>query len=164
MTEQTLKMIDTVDWSSYPQPEWNNPHDVPAALQALAHADSDAAAQEAYDRVLGALGNNHAGTYYPVVLPAVPFLGKIVKDGPVWARVGALDALIELLTSFEPEPGFETVKNPDGTTTRLTAAVQGSAAQLAPSLEHIRVSAQAHERERKLAAQLAGILAKAKPR
>ncbi len=57
--------------------------------------------------MLYAVGNNHAGTYFPVVLAVVPFLGEILREGGATARLWALDVLIDLIGSFEPEPGFE---------------------------------------------------------
>jgi hypothetical protein len=66
------------------------------------------------NRVLYAIGNNHAGTYYPAVLHAIPFLGEIVEFGPDAAREATLDALIDLVDSFYPEPGFETVASQAG--------------------------------------------------
>src|SRR5262245_44878520 len=68
----------------------------------------------AYHQVLYAFGNNHAGTYYPVALVAVPFLLEIAAHGGPWARVGALDILVDLTGSFEPEAGCEVVTDRHG--------------------------------------------------
>jgi Ni/Fe-hydrogenase subunit HybB-like protein len=91
-----LESIDSIDWGAFSQPDWNGRDHVPLAIRALAGATTEAAATEAYHRLLYALGNDHAGTYYPVVLPVVPFMQEIVERGTAWARIRALDILIDL--------------------------------------------------------------------
>ncbi|MDI1477942.1 hypothetical protein [Polyangium sp. y55x31] len=102
-----LTDVDEVPWASFPQPEWNEPNEVPSALRALSSCTSEEEAERAYHRFLYAVGNNHAGTYYPVVLPTLPFLARILERGSELARRTTLDALIDLLGSFGPETGFE---------------------------------------------------------
>jgi len=78
-----LEDLAEVPWGSLAQPDWNAANDeVPFALRALAAAASEHEARETYHQVLFALGNNHAGTYYPVALAAVPFLGQILETDP----------------------------------------------------------------------------------
>ncbi|MDI1448475.1 hypothetical protein [Polyangium sp. 6x1] len=102
-----LDDVDDVPWASFPQPEWNEPDHVPSALRALASCVSEEEARRAYDDFLYAVGNNHCGTYYPVVLPTLPFLARILESDNELARRTTLDALIDLLGSFCPERGFE---------------------------------------------------------
>jgi len=64
--------------------------------------------------VLYAVGNHHAGTYYPAVVTVVPFLGAILRSGGPIARLRTLDVLIDLLGSFWPAAGFEVVATPTG--------------------------------------------------
>lgn len=108
-----LSGIEGVRWELEAQPPWNKDGEVVAALRALS-LTSPQTGDEAYSRVLYALGNNHAGTYYPVVLPAIPFLGAILREGSITARLRTLDVLVDLVGSFEPEPGFEFVATPAG--------------------------------------------------
>src|SRR5262245_62128713 len=107
-----LEGLDQIPWPSLPQPAWNGPQEVPEALRALGHVTDGKAARAAYDRVLYALGNNHSGSYYPVVLSAVPFLAEVLAKGARPSREATLDVLIDLVGSFGPEPGFEVVSSP----------------------------------------------------
>lgn len=53
------------------------------------------------------MGNNHAGTYHPVVLSVIPDLALVLQNDELfWPRHATLNVLIELCGSFEPEhPG-----------------------------------------------------------
>lgn len=108
-----LTGIENVRWDLETQPSWNAKGEVAAALRALSLASPETG-DEAYSRMLYALGNNHAGTYYPVVLAAVPFLGAILRDGGPTARLRTLEMLIDLVGSFEPEPSFAVVESSAG--------------------------------------------------
>lgn len=121
-----LEKLELVPWDSIPQPEWNRRGDVAAAIGALVAASSDSDSWDAYNRLLFATGNNHAGTYYPVVLEVIPFLGEILQDGPLLARLRALDALIDLVGCFCPEPGYENVPSMEGTATPLDAKMRSA--------------------------------------
>ncbi|MDC3954048.1 hypothetical protein [Polyangium jinanense] len=102
-----LDDVRNVPWASFAQPEWNDPNEVPSALRALSSCTSEEEALRAYHKFLYAVGNNHSGSYYPVVLPALPFLARILESDNEIARRTTLDVLIDLLGSFGPEPGFE---------------------------------------------------------
>src|SRR5215510_9048951 len=104
-----LKELVRVPWPSLAQPDWNAGDEMPAAIHELASCASEPESFKAYNRLLYAIGNNHAGTYYPVVLAALPFLAEILHGDEQWARMTTLDILIDLIASFAPEPGFETV-------------------------------------------------------
>jgi hypothetical protein len=110
-----LEALSKIDWSLEPQPSWNREHEVSDALRALALATEDSG-EAAYSRLLYAVGNNHAGTYFPLVLAIIPFLGEILRDRTCnsAARTRALDVLIDLVGSFEPEAGFELVATAAG--------------------------------------------------
>ena len=84
-----------------------------SALRDLAVAAPETR-ERAYARLLHALGNNHAGTYYPVVVTVVPFLGAILRSGGLTARLRTLDVLIDLVGSFAPATGFEVVATATG--------------------------------------------------
>src|SRR3954470_3243470 len=100
-----LERLNKIAWPALAQPLGNHADAIPKALAFLATCDSHDEAIRAYHRVLYALGNDHAGTYCPAVLEAIPFLGEIVECGPHAAREAALDALIDLVGSFGPESG-----------------------------------------------------------
>jgi len=92
----------------FPQPPSNDPDSVGAALEALWKTHDEASASEACDAFLWSMGNNHAGTYYPVVLGVLPEMEQILLSGNPWAQRAAIEALIDLGGSFIPEPGYET--------------------------------------------------------
>jgi hypothetical protein len=116
-----LNGLAAIDWSSFAQP--TTPDRVPAALQRLASAKTKEQGVVGYNAALYAFGNGHAGTYYPVVIPAVPFLGELLRCGSDVVREAVLDVLIELVGSFWPEPGFTTIRDPDGRERNLLHAL-----------------------------------------
>lgn len=95
-----------VDWSSFEQPKWNQPGAVESALNALWQLREPDGFDEHYNRILYCLGNNHAGTLFPVAVPAVDALAEFVRDGAhVQGRRCALEVLIDVL-SFHPDRDF----------------------------------------------------------
>ena len=92
----------------FPQPESNESGSVEAALAALRAAHDESTANEAYDAFLWAIGNNHAGTFYPVVLGALPEIEQILTSGKAWAQRAVMESLIDLGGSFTPEQGHDT--------------------------------------------------------
>ncbi len=151
-----LHRLDQERWERYAQPTWNAVGEVPAAIRALADG-SDLDRQRAYHRLLYALGNDHAGTYYPVVLPAIPFVGEILRGPALVARLRALDVLIDLLGSFEPEPGHETVESATGRWS-LKSMVRGAATCLANDVDRLHRDPESDE-EGRLAGELLELLA-----
>jgi hypothetical protein len=53
------------------------------------------------------VGNDHAGTYFSVVLAILPGIEGVLRSGQVWSQHAALEVLIELCGSFKPEHGQE---------------------------------------------------------
>jgi hypothetical protein len=149
-----LESLEKVSWRSYAQPEWNCDDTVPAALRGLSACTSESASIKAYQTVLFALGNNHAGTYYPVALAALPFLSEILQGSGEWARITTLNILIDLCGSFEPESGFEMVVSPAGERSQLRVLLQQAIAHLSPQIRSIPASQTAVPRERELASEL----------
>lgn len=95
------------DSVSFPHPEWDRPDELACALETLRTALDESSANEAHDRFLWAIGNNHAGTFYPVVLAALPELERVLRSGSGWAQVAAMESLIDIGGSFVPETGYE---------------------------------------------------------
>ena len=81
-----------LDLSHFPQPESNDSGSVEAALDGLRDAEDESAASEAYDAFLWAVGNNHAGTFYPVILGVLPEIEQILRNGKAWAQRAAMEA------------------------------------------------------------------------
>jgi hypothetical protein len=156
---QTREMLDTVDQiesSARQRPADGRTGQVAAALRALALATSDAAAQDAYHRVLFAVGNDHRGSYFPIVLDAVPFLAEILVGGTSRARERTLDVLIDLVGSFGPDPD---VVMQDGVRPEdLPAMLRASVEDLRPTLQILVADSSAPEVQR-LAGELLDCLA-----
>lgn len=149
-----LKGIDGFPWAAFAQPEGNDGQSVPRALRALAACASKDDHYEAYNRMLYALGNNHAGTYCPAVLPAVAFLGEILERGGEWPRIVVLDVLTDLVGSFVPERGFDRVTTPEGETRALRDLLLERVSTLAPRVQAIAADPSRGAREDALAAEL----------
>lgn len=113
--------------TQFPQPESNESGTVEAALDALRNSDDESTANEAYDALLWAIGNNHAGTFYPVVLGVLPEIEQILMNGSAWAQRAAMESLIDLGGSFVPEEGYEN---------HLGASVQGVLNAFIHSMRH----------------------------
>jgi uncharacterized phage infection (PIP) family protein YhgE len=93
--------------AQYPQPEWNTPDSVSKALEAASNAIDKESSQSAYNKLLYAVGNNHAGTYYPVVLSIFTEIEAILRSGEMWPQHTVIEALIDLFISFVPAPGHK---------------------------------------------------------
>ncbi len=135
-TGAMLETVDQIELSERQRPAHALPGEVAAALRALAFATSDNAAEDAYHRVLYAVGNDHAGSYFPIVLDAVSFLGEILAAGTRRARARTLDVLIDLVGSFGPDPDVAPVDHtrPEDLPEALRARVES----LRPILEQLR--------------------------
>jgi hypothetical protein len=93
---------------SWTQPEGNDVDSVDLALKALREAHDEVSAVDATDRFLWSVGDNDAGTFYPVVLSTLAPLGEILDGVVAWARRATIEALIDLGGTFVPETGHET--------------------------------------------------------
>ena len=98
---------DLPSFEDFPQPEWNSASSISEALASATSAQNKQQSSNAYDLLLYALGNNHAGTYYPVALPVLSSLEVILRNGSPWSQHAVLNVLLELTGSFEPESGHE---------------------------------------------------------
>jgi hypothetical protein len=128
-----LETVDQIESSTRQRPADARTGDLAAALRALAFATSDHAAQDAYHRVLFAVGNDHRGSYFPIVLDAIPFLGEILVAGTRRARARTLDVLIDLVGSFAPDPDIvlqEGTQHED-----LPAMLRARVEELGPTLQ-----------------------------
>ncbi|MCQ4163927.1 hypothetical protein [Tahibacter harae] len=97
------------DPQRWPQPASNTAGTFETAYLRTWRAQNLVDARAAASLLLYAVGNNHSGSYFPVVLGIFPFLERVLRDGGEWARFAALDSLTDLCGSFGPEPGFGTV-------------------------------------------------------
>jgi hypothetical protein len=128
--------VATFPWAQYAQPQGNGPNEVGNALESLRNCTRENE-DDAYNRFLFAIGNNHAGTYFPVAVPTIGFLGELLLDGSPVASEQSLNVLVDLLGSFWPEPAFENTETADGPKL-LTQLVLQAAQPLIPKLESLR--------------------------
>lgn len=141
-----LDRIKSVEWRNYAQPEWNKPTSIVDALAKCVESDS-----AGYDSLLYAVGNNHAGTYYPVLLAVMPFLEELIHIGGPSQQRAAMCVLDDLFASFHPEPGYEEIETTDGRRQSVEGVFRQRVRALAPTLEVIAGSGTANS---SLASQL----------
>jgi len=153
-----LETLETIAWANLAQPASNATDEVPRALLRVAALRLEDDGSAAYHSFLYSVGNNHAGTYYPVIVQAMPFLGEILVEGSDCAREVVLGALADLLNSFEPESGYEFVENPAEGRRALSAVVREEALRLMPAIGQVLDSRDSSERMRLLAGDLLDLL------
>lgn len=117
--EKYRKEIAAVDWDKYNGSIYYNPDKVASALTSLALVQEESSEgiytiegteppvlllnAKIENDLLYTVGNNHSGSYYPVVQKALPFIIQIALNGNhEVARNCAINALIELYY-FSPE-------------------------------------------------------------
>jgi hypothetical protein len=76
-----------------------------SALHSIAEVTEEQSMWAAYNRVLFAVGNNHAGVLYAAALPAVARVAAYLNSESAWVRRTAGEILTELL-AFEFHPDF----------------------------------------------------------
>jgi hypothetical protein len=141
-------------------PPWSSTGEIEAAVRDLAAA-SRKTNQAAYQRVLFSIGNGHAKTYWPAALCLIPRLEEILSGGTEVARLRALDVLLDLISWFSPEPGYEVVETPGGPRP-LDQLVRAEIARLERSIERIESSTTSPKVQR-LAVALLSDLAERRP-
>jgi hypothetical protein len=146
-------MVDS-DLSKFPLPEWSSPLEIEASLAAIRSSTDAESSQDAYNRLLYAIGNNHAGVYHPIAIAVLPSLGEILKLENKWARSSVLNALVDLCLSFEPAPEHRTVVLPNGRTADIEIALHEAATKLRPMLTALLNSPALETAEQSLATEL----------
>ena len=100
------KEINRIDWKLFSGPEHYEPDRVSGALSSLISLKKESLSNKVYNNVLFAIGNNHAGTYYPAAQKALKYIIQTAISGNTEiAKNCALDMLIDLYASFYPEIG-----------------------------------------------------------
>lgn len=96
--------VESVDWSTFAQPGAT----LPGVL-----LDFDVPARAWSSRLRWAIGNAHAGTYLPVVLPVLALVRQLLTLPCAEVRLAAVDFLIDVGVSW-PDVGFDFVDSPFG--------------------------------------------------
>ncbi|MEY4562115.1 MAG: hypothetical protein RLZZ618_1392 [Pseudomonadota bacterium] len=116
----------------HPQPDWNSPRSLADALALCARAHDASSSTGASERLLDAVGNNHAGTYFPVVLDAVSGMHSVLDQGSPWAQRSVLEVLLDVHSSFQADAAFEMYQG-----RRLDETLRERIAALAPLVARI---------------------------
>ncbi len=153
-----LETLDTIQWALLSQPEWNKADAIPNSLLKLAACNYESGWHDAYMDFLSAVGNNHAGTYYPAVLHTFTFLSEILTDGSNSSQVGVLNALMELGTCFSPEPGYEYIEDSNSYRTKVSALLAQEIEKLLPLIHAIIAHPQKDAETKTFASQLLELL------
>jgi hypothetical protein len=153
-----FETLTKVNWAEIPQPEWNSPTEVLDALRALLNVEDDGDAQNVYHRLLYAFGNDHRGTYYPVALWAIPFLGETLRNDNALVRETAFNVLLDLVGSFEPEPEFDRIHTAHGLELPLKVALRDAVYRLRPEIDVCASAVSTDSREHAIAKELLSLL------
>lgn len=97
--------IKSVDWRQYRGPEYYDPDKLVQALLQLSVFDESNAKNDLDNKVLFAVGNNHAGTYYPAILEAADLIIEMEKYSSLESVRKCANAILSNLYYFEPELG-----------------------------------------------------------
>lgn len=113
MNPEFERRVKETDWEQYVGPEHYYPDRVPTVLIALSKLDKTDKDDRLYNNVLFAIGNNHAGTYYPAILGALTFIEEIAacETRPFASRL-ANEILLDLLGPFCPDTDGYTKHSP----------------------------------------------------
>ncbi len=102
MTEK----IKNIDWQKYNEhcPKYFDHKKIVENLIQLFNLKKEIENSETYNAVLSSIGNNHSGSYYPVVIEALPIIIEIAKNSnSEISRNCALEILSDLNYCFAPE-------------------------------------------------------------
>ncbi|MGG9963736.1 hypothetical protein [Ferruginibacter sp. SUN106] len=103
--------INHINWSQFNEPEYYRPDNVVLSLTNLVNLRNEDEKWNIYNDVLFAVGNNHAGTYYPVITEVLPLVTRLLISSPhELVRNCILEILSEWYYSFEPDPGTFAIK------------------------------------------------------
>ena len=101
-----LDKIQSTNWEEYNGPEYYNYKEVVPTLIGLTKVYTDEQNKQTYNNVLFTIGNNHAGSYYPAILKALPIIIKIAETtNNEIVRNCALNIIDDLYCCFGPESG-----------------------------------------------------------
>jgi hypothetical protein len=132
--------VDILELGALAQPEWNRADSVARAVRAVAEAHDKSSSRDAYNAFLYAVGNNHAGTFFPVVVDALHPLLSLLTSSREWTQYTVVEVLIDLVGSFQPEPGYEWVRTRDGQDLRVDELVVAAIRAERTAIERLAAS------------------------
>jgi len=148
-----LDKARSINWNNYAQPEWNNPTSVIDALGSVARCHDGKSSQAAYDDLMFSIGNNHAGSYFPVAVPAISILGDFIAGNNSWALGVALSVLDDYSHSFYPDAAYALMPDPDGTSQSLEDSMKHALSTIHPLLKGIMAKDSKFSESDKIVAQ-----------
>ena len=90
------------EMESFSGPEGNSSERVAKALRGFQDVSDEVSSRASYNGFLSSIGNNHAGSYYPIILTAFPDLKAILSSGDRWPQHSVIECMIDLVASFSP--------------------------------------------------------------
>lgn len=101
--ENLKEEINRVDWSGFDGPASYDAKKIPAVLNALMELDSSELAESVANKLVYAIGNDHAGVYYPAVIKVLDYIIAIEKNTQNKACKTCALAILNDLYYFEPD-------------------------------------------------------------
>ena len=95
--------IISVDWLKYSGPEYYDPEEMVESLIHLSSHNESRARHGLDHKVLSAVGNNHAGTYYPAILEAADLLIEMEQSSELEKVRKCAYCILNNLYYFQPD-------------------------------------------------------------
>ena len=134
----TVEQIRSTPWHRYGQPEFNRPTAVADALIEMWQADDELQiCEDACNKLLDAVANEHRGTYYPVLIYVLPFIEEILRTGNKWQKRVLICMLDDFMLGYECEGVYETLYEPIGGFDRVEEVFKRVMYTMTPVLEQI---------------------------
>ena len=105
MSSPIEERIRSVRWEQYAGPDYYRPGELVETLIDLVNFDQSKARHGLDNEVLFAVGNNHAGTYYPAILEAADILIEIEQRSELPQSRKCARAVLNDLYYFNAEVG-----------------------------------------------------------
>lgn len=109
--DEFIDKVNQINWSQFKGSEYYTPTNIVTSLTNLINLRNEGEKWNVYNDVLFAVGNNHAGTYYPVIIDILPLTIRLLKSSQYeLVRNCILEIFSEWYYSFRPELGTFTIK------------------------------------------------------
>ncbi len=98
-----IEQINQIDWNEYIVFEYCNKEKAISAIRSLINLKNESEKNKTYNDVLYTVGNNHRGTYYPMIKEILPIIINLAEKSEFEiVRNCSLEVIIDLYC-FEPE-------------------------------------------------------------
>ncbi len=114
MLKNKIDEIEKVDWNRYSGSPWYKPEGVAPILKRLADLTKKDQAENVGYLVLSAIGNDHAGTYYPAIESALDIIIDVAEQvDNLVSRQCALGVLYDLTCFHADLEGYSKTNTED---------------------------------------------------